>query len=127
MTKEQITAGNKRMAEYLGYKYYPHTAPYKGEVVGWVRAGLAPKNPLHRLCRSHRDLPFYNSWDALMMVVDKIEKNGVVVSIIKHSIAIHNYHEVYASVKGSTDKLKATWEVCLNYITKDDRQDVHTD
>ena len=108
------------MAEYLGYKYYPHTEPFgRDKVVGWVRSGLSPKNPHFHLCRSHRDLPFYNDWNALMRVIDKIESDGVVVSIIKHSIAIHNYQVVFASVKGSTDKLKSTWEVCLQYLNRD--------
>jgi len=118
MSKEDIMEGNKVMAEFLGYKYYPHTKPYgRDRVKGWVKSGLSPKNPHFSLGRSHRDFPFYNDWNALMRVIDKIEsEDSVVVSIIKHSIAIHDYNKVYASTKGSTNKLKDTWAICLGYI-----------
>ena len=120
MKKEDILAGNKVMAEFLGYKYYPHTEPYgRDRVAGWVKSGLSFKNPHFSLGRSHRDLPFYNDWNALMRVIDKIEADGTVVSIVTYSIAIHNHRIVHASRKGSiNDRLKETWAVCLEYLNK---------
>jgi len=117
MTKEEIMAGNKVMAEYLGYKYYPHTKPYgRDMVVGWLIPKMSPKNSHFHLCRSHRDLPFYNDWTALMRVVDKIEAGGAMVGITTKSVAVHNGVIAYCSEKGFSDKLKATWRVCLQYI-----------
>jgi hypothetical protein len=123
MTKEEIMTGNKTMAEYLGYVYYPHTKPYgRDNVVGWLKPKMSPKNPHFYLCRSHRDLPFYNSWDALMRVVDKIESGSVSVGISPMSVAVHNGVTAYAFERGFDDKLKATWRVCLKYINRNDRR-----
>lgn len=117
MNKEEIMDGNKVMAEYLGYKYYPLNEPYgRDKVVGWIKPRCSPMNPEFKMCRSHRDLPFYNDWNALMRVIDKIESDGVVVSITKNSITIHNWFTSMSSEKGFNDKLKATWRVCLKYI-----------
>ena len=71
MTGEEITENNKMIALFMGYKYHPH--PEKD--CGWRkedgRSKLHGRN--YYLCRKHCDLRYYNSYEWIMEVVDRIE------------------------------------------------------
>lgn len=82
--KEYIVEGNKLIAQYMGYKYIPFE---KGSSVkpGWwnmdtpenvFKYALGTKiSSRHYLCRTHKELKYYNSWDALIPVMEKISKD----------------------------------------------------
>lgn len=120
MTKDQILNGNKLMAEYLGYKYYPYTEPYgKDRVVGWVKPRSHPIMPEFYLGRSHNDLDFNTNWNNLIRVVEKIERdNNVVVSMVGDNIAIHNYNKVFIKRLNQvySKRIENLWNVCLKFI-----------
>lgn len=120
MNREEILNGNKLMAEYIGYKYFPHTAPYKrnGEnISGWVRPRSHSISPNFYLCRSHNDLSFDTNWSMLMRVIERIERDSVVVSIVGTVSAIHNFEITFSTCIGPT-KILSVWTTCLSYIKK---------
>lgn len=80
MTNKSILKGNKIIARYLGYEYIPHNNK-DGLKPGWWKLGgsvedkkrLQTLEPIFRkvgesrfLCRNHKGLRFYNSWDWLI-------------------------------------------------------------
>jgi len=85
-----IIEGSKILAEYLGWKYYGFNPESKIKG-GWYKisnnSGLLdlPKSTFIHLedniwgkyvCRTHSDLRFYNSYDSLFEVIDKLEKES---------------------------------------------------
>jgi hypothetical protein len=147
MTKEEITAGNKLIAGFMGYKYYPYESPedpsqrppkYKSPFSwGWIKgdpeiAGQQqklPKKDHHWLCRSHRDLRYYNEWHLLMPVVEKIESlwtevdghfgvyiysNGCTIQGAKFRSDTEP-HSYFLQMDGIT-KIKATWNAVVAFI-----------
>jgi len=86
MTKEEILEGNKLIAEFMGYKYYPITDVKDTYHAGWKinstasqlskidTCGNLPGITAY-LCRNHNCLRFYNSWDWLMTGYLKIKNN----------------------------------------------------
>ena len=138
--KEKIEAGNKEMAKFLGYKYFPYD-PEKdlGRMVGWLKSDQKI-HPLEKayshpnyLCRKTRDMRFFNEWNWLMRVVEKIEtiydaQHGYFgVHIISNQCTIQgtklhlalkdtSYGSVYFDEQYDKEKIKATWAACLNFI-----------
>jgi hypothetical protein len=117
MTKGQISEGNKLIAEFMGYKYYPYEAPdnpsqqpkakdYRPR--GWIKgdpkyayfsekiSGVQERGH-HWLCRSHRDLRYYNEWNWIMPVVKAIHnlpfesKEYAIIYEWVDDIVIRNY------------------------------------
>lgn len=97
MTNKNIIEGNKIIAEYLGYEYIPHNNN-NGLKPGWWKLEgsvddkkfIQSKESVFRkvgqsrfLCRNHKELRFYNSWDWLMEACVKCsnEKSGYKESI----------------------------------------------
>ena len=103
MTQEEIINGSKLIAEYLGWIYIPFSADLQGhKKAGWYqvksakpniqKAKLRSKNTstgeetveeleidvnfIKFICRKHSDLRFWNSLDALIPVIQKIEKKS---------------------------------------------------
>jgi len=89
MTQNNITEGSKLIAEFLGWKYVPNNDLGNFPKAGWYCESpkglpiLSPKQGYpHKLdnrfykyiCRSHNDLRFYNSFDALIPSIEKLEK-----------------------------------------------------
>jgi len=71
MTSEEILEGNKLIAEFMGYGYYPHM---EGETLpGWRKEKAHPKVSGTYLGRVHKDLAYHRSWEWLMTAVEKIE------------------------------------------------------
>ena len=82
MTQEEIIKGSKLIAEYLGWQYIPFSADLKHKAGWWSKV---PKTEEDRffskingndgfICRNHKELRFWNSLDALIPVIQKIEK-----------------------------------------------------
>jgi hypothetical protein len=98
MTKEEIINGSKLIAEYLGWQYIPFNDLQGYSKAGWWRTPIIKQeeNPLNKIiqeksknhkdklgsryyvCRNHSELRFYNSFDAIIPVIQKIEKEGKV-------------------------------------------------
>ena len=83
MTQEEIIAGNKLIAEFMGLSY---CEKYRYE--GWYKN----HEHNHRIC-DFDGLKYHTSWDWLMPVVEKIEKmnttvviEGIMCEIKTHSI-----------------------------------------
>lgn len=145
MDKEQITEGNKLIAEFMGYKYYPYEAPddpsqqpkAKADPVGWIKGDpkfAAPSvKGLHKhdrwLCRLHRDLRYFNEWDWLMPVVEKIESlwtevdghfgvyicsNGCTIQGVKFRSDFEPFG-YFMQMNGHT-KIQATWKAAVAFI-----------
>ncbi len=139
MDDHKILQGNKKFAEYLGYTYYGFKdAKYKP--FGWKRQDVATHEKLtysgfpcerNFLCRSHNDLKFFNDWNWLMEVVEKIESENFSVSL--HSVVDYPTNTTIEIVgfsvnKGylyecsiNTKKLgitkkQAVWLACLEYL-----------
>ena len=107
MTNEEIIAGNKLIAEFMGgvldspqSKYYYFTE--KG--------------------RYETELKYHSSWDWLMSVVEKIESLGywVEVKTIKigsrAAIGLYNYDVPPIANKFTLLKISAVWLACLEFI-----------
>jgi hypothetical protein len=96
MTTEEIINGSKLIAEYLGWQYIPFNDLQGYSKAGWWRTPIIKQeeNPLNKIiqeksknhkdklgsryyvCRNHSELRFYNSFDAIIPVIQKIEKEG---------------------------------------------------
>tara|TARA_R110000851_G_scaffold56447_1_gene131929 strand:+ start:5576 stop:6034 length:459 start_codon:yes stop_codon:yes gene_type:complete len=83
MDKNEILSGNKLIAEFMGYEYIPYV---KGQTQspGWwhetspnlIKGKMPSATKLSNdyfLCRRHDGLRYYNEWNWLMSVVEKIE------------------------------------------------------
>jgi hypothetical protein len=81
--EQYVVDGNKRIAQFMGYTYYPHNYKPKENkqrpfVPGWKRWEWASESskmnldPNAYLSRSHNGLLYYHKWDALMKVIAKI-------------------------------------------------------
>lgn len=145
MSKE-IIEGNKLIAEFMGYKYYPYS-PESVVKPGWWSEPVPKDRSLNKLethkflCRRHPELRYYNSWDWMMPVVEKIENldfskesyfwedcegdlhynsEGTTVCIEDNSCYIYENLlldpiHIYVSKQAGT-KLKATFEAVVEFI-----------
>ena len=71
MTTEEALEGNKLIAEFMGYSYYPHTR--EETLPGWRKEKSHPKISGTYLARVHKNLAYHRSWEWLMTAVEKIE------------------------------------------------------
>jgi hypothetical protein len=71
MTTEEALEGNKLIAEFMGYSYYPHTR--EETLPGWRKEKAHPKISGTYLARVHKNLDYHRSWEWLMTAVEKIE------------------------------------------------------
>ena len=71
MTTEEALEGNKLIAEFMGYSYYPHTR--EETLPGWRKEKSHPKISGTYLARVHKNLDYHRSWEWLMTAVEKIE------------------------------------------------------
>jgi hypothetical protein len=89
MDKEYVVDGNKLLAYFMGYEYIPHNNPQDWKPGWWKRTthprfryGDGRTSSMLKidgnlyLGRNHHNLRYYNSWDWLMGVLDKLEKEG---------------------------------------------------
>lgn len=82
MNKEEIIEGNKIIAQFMGYEYFPfdetkmqtlNDVPLD-QMNGWHRPSLGHyKIDGWYLYRTHNELRYHRDWNWLMTVLDKIE------------------------------------------------------
>ena len=133
-----IVEGNKKMAEFLGYKYYPYNHPPIDEkeiIPGWKSHPHAhnvlkmnPFNGLPRasyLCRNHNGLIYNSDWNWLSKVVDKIAKDGHIIQLVfsdGYSRAVINSSNTTDGPKTANrngeDPIMVVWNACLDHIEK---------
>lgn len=140
--KDQILEGNKLLAEFMGYEYTPfnENAPKHAPCGWWKKGQLGTINKITHayLCRSHRDLRYYNSWDWIMTVVLKIEKLRPEVKefhvaewfefhrigttcILKSGLKHANGRTVspfyYNECSFGKTEIESVWLACVNFIS----------
>ena len=103
--KENIVNGNKLIAEFLGYRYNPFNNE-DGNKAGWwhkdtppaiIKLGSPPRKILrkHYLCRNHNELRYFNSYDWIMDVVEKLESMGYTTSLKTNYVRLNPIHGSY--------------------------------
>lgn len=84
LEKEEVVEGNKRIAKFMGYEYVPFNNEYAFKPGWWkvdtpvaIKTHPASHKFSHNyyLCRRYHEIRYYNSWDWLVPVVDKIYKD----------------------------------------------------
>lgn len=82
MTPDEILEGNKLVAQFMGYTYFGHNDPRLPEGIepGWKTEAkasnftkIARMQGTKYLCRNHTQLRYYNDWNWIMEVVEKID------------------------------------------------------
>lgn len=138
--KEVLKEDYKKLADFLGYLYFPYSKD-KGvqnkEYPGWFRASklmdseedrriFTYKSPCF-ITRNTLSLNFKKDWNMLLKVVDKIESiedqkyGGFKVKMESDCCLIQSnnktkesaYSKMYCTNK---DKLKAVYESCLLFV-----------
>jgi hypothetical protein len=118
LSKEEIVHGNKLIAEFLGYEYIPHD-PENSLRPGWWRKDTparilnypsATKLAGYFLCRRHADLRYYNSWDALIPVMEKLNN-----MYEKQEISRKSKTFMYARMAGEA-MLRFDRNTCFIYV-----------
>jgi hypothetical protein len=85
MEENSVLSGSILLAEFMGYKYIPFIPGTNQLKPGWWKEGVtltAQKREgifkklgkENYLCRRHNNLRYYNSWDWLIPVIQKIQK-----------------------------------------------------
>ncbi len=114
MESKDIINGSKLIAEYLGWVYIPFSADLKHKAGWWSKVPKTEEDVFFSkvngndgfVCRNHSDLRFWNSLDALVPVIQKIEKekttsderfkvikkdsNEVIDGFLNYSIQLYN-------------------------------------
>ena len=82
-----ITEQSRLLAEYLGWKYVPSNDLQGFPKAGWWSPLTYPSSPkgatkigdgyYKYVCRSHKDLRFYNSFDELIPVLNKLTEEDL--------------------------------------------------
>lgn len=123
----EIIEGNKLIARFLGYQYYPKI----GDEVfpGWRHSKAHLKMNSSYLGRNHKDLRFDSDWNRLMRTVSKIESTydefhgyfAVFISSNSCSIQgtklnIEQKHYAYFNQCNQETKILAVWEAVVMFI-----------
>ena len=121
ITKQDIVNGSKLLAEYLEWKYIPFStdlSPYKNggwykyktasnlEALGLKKSGwikVEQELIAKFICRTHSELRFFNDWNALALVIEKLEKED-----LHFSFDDDNFEGVEVS------RFTTRWAVCIN-------------
>ena len=130
--ENKITEGSKLIAEYLGWKYAPSNELGDFPKAGWweyfPRKTYLYKNGMTRvgegtgnfICRSHKELRFYNSLDALLPAIKKIEKETDIRFTIWTdeccSILKSEYSEIIGNSFDELDTVKNVFECIVQTI-----------
>lgn len=142
--KESIKKGNKILAEFLGWqsKSYPSymKTPFHGRDIWWSPSG---DGKTRSYCCVVGEELFHESWEWLMSVVTKIEKENMLVEIVnydysravskevseKHKrLALKGWsceilsnidREIYHDTQVSSEsRIKAVWKACVEFAKK---------
>jgi hypothetical protein len=162
MSSDKIIEGNKLLATFLGWKYFEWNNEdlktfgdgfeKNKQKAGWRRP-IAPFSTSSEIiarafkessfvCRKHTELRFYNNWNSLMEVVERIEKLhnevhgriGVHISSncctiqgtnLHKALADSYYGPVYFADHYADTKLQATWEACVEFVKWYNKNNLH--
>lgn len=128
---KSIEEGNKLLAKFMGYDYYPHPEPFPG----WRRPTPEIQKVFLKtqkfmgayLCRTHKELRYNSDWNWLMKVVEKVEKiedekyGRFAVYIGSNNCSIQStkmdkeYPKYRSDIDGPT-KIWATFSMMINFI-----------
>lgn len=123
---------NKRIANFMGYTYYPHNHPElkNSQDAGWkISPEVSSSHKMNRamlkfpenayLCRNHNGLQYHSSWEQLMPVIQKIERLGYTSFIEKNTDGEHQVkfksEQKEICIKHHY-KLTAAWLAVDNFI-----------
>jgi len=116
--KDNISDGNKLIAEFMGFEYIPFNNNYEIDPGWWKKntpkafrgkSDIASKvDKKWFLCRNHNQLRYFNSWDWLMEVVEKFESMGYDTSLKTHYVRLNPspseaYYNTIAYVSFNSD------------------------
>ena len=123
MTTEEIIAGNKLIAEFLGWELTPRTLENGWKFIWWERDDETRSNPKGRrqLCYD-TSLQYHSSWDWLMPVVEQFENDlNMVVVILNKSCSIIPQGKTQSKsitkgyLTGET-KIEGVWKAVVEFI-----------
>jgi hypothetical protein len=115
MENNEIIKGNKLIAEFMGYKYYPHPAKDSG----WRKEKGHLKLHGYFLCRTNKQLEYHSSWDWLMPVVEKISETYTVniqsYPVMGFDVRFNEgtYRRAYSENESA---IKAVWTAVIKFI-----------
>ena len=134
-TSEDIRKGNKLIAEFMGYTYYGHNDcrlvcttldPYHTQTypAGWKKtprdSNMRKLNRKgeHYLTRNDNGLRYFNEWDWIMPVVEKIAKLGnyVEISLNYAEISIGYSHFFINRATDETTWIELVWTSVVEFI-----------
>ena len=114
MTQEQITEGNKLIAEFMGFTHWIDS----GEWIGYCKLDV-DKYSAYKDGMGHRphaclfeDLRFHSSYDWLMPVIDKIRSMNEYSGFVDHTSSIVDEGGVYINTKF----IENTWKDVVEFI-----------
>lgn len=144
MEKQDIINGSKLIAEYLGWVYitfndlqgYSRPGWWKVARNVWGDDGLGrymlskTKNHKDKLgssyyvCRNHYELRFYNSFDAIIPVIEKIEEKDKNVKVHLNNggceISVNRIWQ-YNSFKSDLTWIQNTFNAVVKYLEENGR------
>ncbi len=130
MTKD-VEEGNKLLAKFMGYNYYPHPEPFPGwRITTPEIQKILPKSRKFMgafLCRTTKELRYHYDWNWLMRVVEKVEKiedeeyGRFAVYISSNHCQIQSTksekgYPKYLGEEYAEDKIWATFSQMVNFI-----------
>lgn len=129
MEKNEIIENHKLIAEFMGYEYISYD-PASELKAGWWKKGITKEQQVREatfrkigktkfLCRRHPELRYYNSWDWLMPVIEKIEKLGYAVKITSKYCSIarnHTYKNPLIISEFTDSKIKKVYDIVIGFI-----------
>jgi hypothetical protein len=112
MAQKEIIEGNKLIAEFMGFEFggVAFLTPHKKILANGDESSLY----------FPEDLKFHSSWDWLIPVVEKIEKEGFIFYIKENESSIENHWD-NALIKSFGDyvaptKIQACYMAVINFI-----------
>lgn len=118
---------NKVIAEFMGYKYKPHTECNK-DAFDYDPPGWRHKSFIHLklggyLGRTSKELKYDYSWDWLMQCIEQIEALGHCVFIVRNEIAIKENSTISSPSivnlmkgNGTKSKLEIVYQAVYEFI-----------
>lgn len=116
MTKQEITEGNKLIAEFMGF-----TKPTNGRLE-IIKVPIELELKYRAIHIAIKDLKYHSSWDWLMPVVEKIESElyndlkFCVNMAFKECVIAEVDDDFYVFYQESESKIKAVWKAVVQFI-----------
>ncbi len=101
LTNEEIVEGNKLIAIFEGYKFYPKDS------INNIQGVYRKKGKLGAL---HTGFKYHKSWDELNPVVDKISE------ISKHGVAHDYWKDAESDIRIFREPIQLTYKMVIEFI-----------